>query len=130
MPKLRALTIQQSLQHMDVPVYAQFAAYYGNQPDFLDVFARRALDGNGPFAAASDGARAEAAEKTVINSLLPLASLVALYEARSMARDGHTADGQVRTTPTFCFPDPHLSPHPDRAEQGAPYELAVDGRAC
>ena len=40
-------------------------------------------------------ARAEAMEKTIVNSLLPLASLVALYEARLMARDGHTADGQV-----------------------------------
>lgn len=96
MPKLRALTMQQSLQHMGVPVYAQFAAYYGNQPDFVDAFARHALDGDGPFAAASDGARAEAAEKTIVNSLMPLASLVALYEARLMARDGHTADGQVR----------------------------------
>lgn len=98
-PKLRALALQQSQQHMDVPVYAQFVAYYGNAPDWLDQFTRAVLSGTGAFSSYSDGARAELVEKTLINTLLPLASLTALHEARVLARDGFRADGQVSHPP-------------------------------
>ena len=38
---------------------SEFAAYYG-QGDYLDTFALAALEGTGVWAAAGDGARAEA----------------------------------------------------------------------
>ena len=73
---------------------SEFAAYYGSG-DYLDTFALAALDGTGVWAAAGDGARAEAVEKTVLNALLVQVTLAHLNNAMTEAAAGLLTDNDA-----------------------------------